>query len=684
MDNVHLLLADKNLSYLEIARKMLRFHDEAYQVEVATSGEECLEKLNHNHHDLLLLDYDIDGKKGLEILSRIASSNIDVPVVMLVDEGREDIAFKALEKGAYDYIMKVRGYLTALPFTVGKVLEKRKMKITSNFEGEVEEQIPTHNSDYSFSMAEEEITGDEILEDDQIANQDAFYILDRKGRFISSNPMLEEMLNYSEDELLELNFSDLIPLENEGSYYQWLANVDMGSRQQTFNTEIVGKYGDRQQAEITITPMLDRNNEIISYKGKIKFSTPDNGSLYPTNGHFDQSRMINDMVKLIHDSYDISFNHLLERISQIVCQVFQFKRATLAMLDRRRKTYVKQIMIGYANGKPIDQRIREVPQEVIDKVFVNQSKVKVIYHNNESNNNDSMHPIISERRTQPRRIDNKWNPQDIIIFNLVDHDNKTFGFISLDEPLHPVVPPREIFHNMEIFSNLASLAVENFYRYASLEKRNRRLKQLLVTSNLFRLHLSLSEMLKEIVWAIKFSMNFNLVMLGLINRNSEELQIKSIACDDRIMTIQLKELKISIKQFQTVLKKEYRRGKSYLVNKSEPALRSLKDLCHDSRMDVVGNRYWHWRTLLIVPIYARHGKMIGYIIVDDPTDCLLPTSEEIHTLEILANQVSVAIENRLTYMRLRNQKVQKLEPTTEPGKEKSERGIKKLVDYFLK
>jgi len=72
MDNVRLLLADKNLSYLEIARKMLRFHDDAYQVDVATSGEECLEKLHKNYYDLLLLDYDIDGKKGLEIL--LASS----------------------------------------------------------------------------------------------------------------------------------------------------------------------------------------------------------------------------------------------------------------------------------------------------------------------------------------------------------------------------------------------------------------------------------------------------------------------------------------------------------------------------------------------------------------------------------------------------------------------------------
>jgi PAS domain S-box-containing protein len=680
MNEVRLLLADKNLSYLEIARKMLRFHDEAYQVDVATSEEECLEKLKKNHYDLLLLDYDIDGKMGLEILSRIIGNESDVPIVMLVDEGREDIAFKAIEKGAYDYIMKVRGYLTALPFTVGKVLEKKKRRIVAT----TYDEEPFDEPEPPFSIADEDIMSDETLPDNQAASQEAYFILDRKGRFITSNRMLEELLKYSEDELLELNLSDLIPAEREHSYYQWITTVDRGSREQSFKTEIISKHGDIQSAEIAITPMRDRNNEIISYKGRLKVIVPDNGSLYPLTGNFDQARMIDEMVQLIHDSHNIPFNQLLERISQIVCQLFMFKRATLALLDRRRKTFIKQMMIGYTNGKTENQRILEVPQDVIDRVFVNQSKIKVIYHDHDAENNNSLQSIISERRTQPRRSTNQWHPQDIIIFNLVDHHDKTFGYISLDEPLYPVVPPREIFHNMELFSSLASLAIENYYNFAALEKRNRRLKQLLLSSNLFRLHLSISEMMKEIVWAIKFSMNYKLVVLGFINRNSKEFQVKSVACDDRIKTVQLKELTIPVDQIQTLFKKEYRRGKSYLITRSEPALRRMKSLYYDRKIDVSSNRYWNWYILLTIPIYNSKGKMIGYIMIDDPVDCLLPTAEDIHTLEILANQVSVAIENRLTYVRLQEQASGTIRQKATTIKEKSEGGIKKLVDKFFK
>jgi len=128
LGDIHVLLADKNTSYLEIARKMLQFQDEAYQVDITTSGEDCIAKLKENYFDILLLDEAIDNKNGMEILSKIINSKIDVPIVILVDEGDEEIAHQALAKGAIDYIVKVRGYLTALPFTINKMLEEIKKK----------------------------------------------------------------------------------------------------------------------------------------------------------------------------------------------------------------------------------------------------------------------------------------------------------------------------------------------------------------------------------------------------------------------------------------------------------------------------------------------------------------------------------------------------------------------------
>jgi transcriptional regulator with GAF, ATPase, and Fis domain len=167
--------------------------------------------------------------------------------------------------------------------------------------------------------------------------------------------------------------------------------------------------------------------------------------------------MIQNMTMLIRISYDCSLNHLLEKIAQLVCKTFQFQRATLALLDRRRRAFVKQIMIGYTNGKTDGKRILEVPQEVIDKVFTDKFKVRVIYQDQDLDSRKATLPIMDERRLQRRDDRNLWKPNNVIIFNLTDAVGNTFGYISMDEPVKPVVPTREIFHNMEIFTNLTSL-----------------------------------------------------------------------------------------------------------------------------------------------------------------------------------------------------------------------------------
>jgi len=97
---MQLLLADNNLYYLETAQKMLQFHNEAFQVDAATSSDELIEKLLKKKYDLILLDYNIDEQKGLETLFRIFKTGLNVPIVMMVEDGQENFALDALENGA--------------------------------------------------------------------------------------------------------------------------------------------------------------------------------------------------------------------------------------------------------------------------------------------------------------------------------------------------------------------------------------------------------------------------------------------------------------------------------------------------------------------------------------------------------------------------------------------------------
>ncbi len=79
-------------------------HDEFF-VDVATTGEEGLERVATNHYDLVSVDFALPGISGLDVLEEIRKSDQDVPVVMVTGRGTEELQVVAFEKFATSYVM---------------------------------------------------------------------------------------------------------------------------------------------------------------------------------------------------------------------------------------------------------------------------------------------------------------------------------------------------------------------------------------------------------------------------------------------------------------------------------------------------------------------------------------------------------------------------------------------------
>ena len=54
-----------------------------YEAEAAESGKAALEALNQSPFDIVLLDYKLPDVNGLELLEKIKTSHVDIPVVMI-------------------------------------------------------------------------------------------------------------------------------------------------------------------------------------------------------------------------------------------------------------------------------------------------------------------------------------------------------------------------------------------------------------------------------------------------------------------------------------------------------------------------------------------------------------------------------------------------------------------------
>jgi len=103
--------------------------DEGYQVEIAFSGEEALEKIPELHPDVVLLDVLMPtGIDGLETLKRIKDEWPSIAVVMISAHGTIDMALKAIELGAVDFIEKPP-HLERLLARIRQTVEQRKLEM---------------------------------------------------------------------------------------------------------------------------------------------------------------------------------------------------------------------------------------------------------------------------------------------------------------------------------------------------------------------------------------------------------------------------------------------------------------------------------------------------------------------------------------------------------------------------
>jgi DNA-binding response OmpR family regulator len=103
-----ILLVEDDSFLQELAAK--KISQAGYDIQVASTGEEGIEKIKEGKPDLIVLDIMLPGIGGFEILQKIRNhednSIKNTPVVMLSNLGQDEEVNKAKKLGANDYMIK--------------------------------------------------------------------------------------------------------------------------------------------------------------------------------------------------------------------------------------------------------------------------------------------------------------------------------------------------------------------------------------------------------------------------------------------------------------------------------------------------------------------------------------------------------------------------------------------------
>jgi two-component system nitrogen regulation response regulator NtrX len=125
-DDKVILIVDDEPSVRSSLKAVLE--DEGFKAFAVSSGEEALEQIPIIMPDVVLLDVLMPGGiDGLETLSRIKASNFDTIVIMVSAHGNIDMAVRAMELGAIDFIEKPLSVERML-IRLDQAVEKKKLQ----------------------------------------------------------------------------------------------------------------------------------------------------------------------------------------------------------------------------------------------------------------------------------------------------------------------------------------------------------------------------------------------------------------------------------------------------------------------------------------------------------------------------------------------------------------------------
>lgn len=79
---------------------------ERYDVDVAHTGEDAFFRVNTERFDMILLDLNLPGRSGMEILQTIRKRGVETPVLLLTARDAVEDRVAGLNSGADDYMVK--------------------------------------------------------------------------------------------------------------------------------------------------------------------------------------------------------------------------------------------------------------------------------------------------------------------------------------------------------------------------------------------------------------------------------------------------------------------------------------------------------------------------------------------------------------------------------------------------
>lgn len=624
--HTNVLYIGRDQRFIRSVNQILEFHDSGYNLDEVSTLKEIQANLQKNKYHAFLFDTAILTNNNQYIFDRIMDFAKQIPVVLLVEKNQEGLAIKAMDHGAFDYIVRVDGLYTSIPFTLDRATEQN---------------VSTENITFDFQIEPE------------VDERTAFFEINESGRFIAFDKNLQNILGLSQNEFYKSYLMDFIAEEDRDKFYLWRSS--MKNRQETFTimTEVIHRQRGILPVELQLSPYSRPEALFSGFRGYLRVIREQKVKK--------PEHLAADIKPFFYELYQL--NHYLRqnltqlfymKLAELPKKYFHFNHAALFLFQPVKQRYQKELDIGSGpRGREIDLRSDYFTDEEVEELFPNAEFVRFLHQSVLSDDERGAKTELFHAKRW--KEGDAWEIGDRLFVNLRTSEDKCLGFVMLENPDSGRIPAAHIYERAEIYSNYVSSIFESQHRFQNLEMKYKHFRQIFTILETFSIDLPLENLLQEIVWTIKLSLGFNLPILAIFSRATRRLNLRAIALENKNKARVLSRLHFTLEEIAPLLKNKYRISRSYLVSELNSPLNIMKRIYGLPIKSVKDTKLWQYEDILLVPVITRGKRIIGFLILDDPVNKQRPYPELVQILEKIARLVAVTIENKLIYTKLKQE-----------------------------
>lgn len=177
-NKVRLLIVEDEIDILTALQKGLK--NEGYAVDITNNGEEALELLSFNSYELLVLDINLPGIDGFEILKVLREKDTTTRVIIVSANREIEDKIRGLDLGANDYLVKPFDFLEFKARIRALMRREFSIKPTVINEEGLKIDLSTHNVTYNDDVINLTLKEYSILQ----------YLVQNKDRIVSSEELI--------------------------------------------------------------------------------------------------------------------------------------------------------------------------------------------------------------------------------------------------------------------------------------------------------------------------------------------------------------------------------------------------------------------------------------------------------------------------------------------------------------